>query len=137
MIMSYALHNYSPYEGFKVALVGTRGRIELDVIDNPYISGADGKLSVQRGVGGVKLRLFPLFQPRADVPYEQPVGGHGGGDSRLLRDVFLREKQPVDPLGTAAGPLDGAYSILVGIAARRSIETGAPVRVSDLVRIGD
>jgi predicted dehydrogenase len=135
MMLSYALHNYSPCEGFRLILNGTGGRIELDVMEHSYISGADGKLSVQKGVSGVEIRLQKLFEARRVVPFESPTGGHGGGDSRLLRDAFVRHKQPKDPLGTAAGPLDGACSILVGIAARRSIETGVPVRISELVRL--
>jgi predicted dehydrogenase len=136
MIMSYSLNNYAPYEGYKLALVGTKGRLELFVGEHAYISGADGKLSVQAGVKGVSIRLYPLFKKPVDVPIELAKGGHGGGDTRLLRDVFLKEKQPVDPLKTAAGPLDGAYSILVGIAARRSIELGRPVKIDELVSFG-
>jgi len=137
MMMSYALNNYAPYEGFKVALVGTQGRLELDVLEHAYVSGGEGRLSVQGGVKGTQIRLYPLFQEARNVAFEAPKGGHGGGDSRLLRDVFLKHQQPEDPLKTAAGPLDGACSILVGIAARRSIETGAPVRIPDLVRLPD
>ncbi|HOX07599.1 MAG TPA: Gfo/Idh/MocA family oxidoreductase [Planctomycetota bacterium] len=135
MMLSYSLHNYAPREGFRLILNGTGGRIELDVTEHSYISGADGKLSVQQGVKGVEIRMQKLFEEQRVVPFESPKGGHGGGDSRLLRDVFVKHKQPADPFNTAAGPLDGACSILVGIAARRSIETGAPVRISELVAL--
>ena len=37
-----------------------------------------------------------------------------------------------DPLGHAAGTRDGAMAILLGCAARNSIESGKPVNVKDL-----
>jgi hypothetical protein len=64
MMLRYALHNYSPCEGFRLILNGTGGRIELDVMEHSYISGADGKLSVQQGVSGVEIRLQKLFEAR-------------------------------------------------------------------------
>ena len=56
--------------------------------------------------------------------------GHGGGDARLLRDVLIGAQD--DPLGHAAGYVDGARSILTGIAANIAIKTGLPVNVRDL-----
>jgi hypothetical protein len=41
--------------------------------------------------------------------------------------------QADDPLGRAAGHVDGAMSILTGIAANRSMATGLPVTVANLV----
>ena len=38
------------------------------------------------------------------------------------------------PLCRAAGYKDGAMSILIGIAANKSIATGLPVNISDLVK---
>lgn len=65
------------------------------------------------------------------VPHGQ--SGHGGGD-RLLKDsVFGVTKS--DPLHQAASVRDGALSILVGIAARKSCETGQPIKIADLTSI--
>ncbi len=36
------------------------------------------------------------------------------------------------PLKTAAGPMDGAKSIMVGIAANKSFETGTLIKIDDL-----
>jgi predicted dehydrogenase len=132
MLLSYSLNNYAPFEGYRLGLVGTEGRIELNVHEHSYISGAGGKLSRNKGVDTVSLRHYPLFKPGRDVAYPQPQGSHGGGDVRLLADCFLPHKKK-DPLRTAAGGVDGAYSILIGIAARRSIEWGRAVRLDELV----
>ncbi|MBT3271837.1 MAG: gfo/Idh/MocA family oxidoreductase, partial [Spirochaetales bacterium] len=56
---------------------------------------------------------------------------HGGGDIRLLRDLFVGDQH--DPLKRAADHRAGAASILTGIAANRSFETRQVVTVKDLV----
>jgi hypothetical protein len=64
----------------------------------------------------------------------QSSGGHGGGDERLQNQIF-RNSNAADPLNHVAGSRDGAMSILVGIAARNSIESGKPVRIKDLTSL--
>ena len=39
-----------------------------------------------------------------------------------------------DPLGLAADNIDGAKSILVGIAGNESMRTGLPVKIDSLVK---
>jgi hypothetical protein len=64
----------------------------------------------------------------------QESGGHGGGDVRLQNQIF-RDPDMEDPLEHSAGSRDGAMSILIGIAARKSIESGRPVRIEDLTSL--
>jgi hypothetical protein len=61
------------------------------------------------------------------------TSGHGGGD-RILKDTIFKGISE-DPLNQAAGVRDGALSILVGIAARKSCETGQPIKIADLTSI--
>ncbi len=139
--MSYHLTAYSPWEGFRIGFNGTKGRLEVDIEENSYVSGAkdDFNLPELRDLEPLVERerpeivLRPLWGKPLVVPVAQEQGGHGGGDVRLLEDLFRRER-PADPLGRAAGHIDGAMSILTGIAANRSFATGLPVRVADLVR---
>ncbi len=63
---------------------------------------------------------------------ESGEGGHGGGDKRLLDDIFLPNPE-ADPLERAANHVGGCQSILTGIAANKSFQTGLPVRVSTLL----
>jgi hypothetical protein len=51
----------------------------------------------------------------------------------LLNDLFGRPEP--DPFNRAASHVDGAWSILTGIAANRSIRTGLPVDVDSLVKL--
>jgi hypothetical protein len=61
------------------------------------------------------------------------IGGHGGGDAILLKDVFRRHLRVADDaLGRPAGYLDGLRAVSVGIAANQSLVTGLPVTIADL-----
>ena len=66
---------------------------------------------------------------RAEI--EEATGGHGGGDPILLNDIFGVPEE--DPLHRAASHIDGAMSILTGIAANKSIASGVPVNIKNLV----
>lgn len=63
------------------------------------------------------------------VGYER--GGHGGGDKRLHDKIFVNPDSP-DRLKHTAGVRDGAMSVLIGVAARNSIESKRPVRIAEL-----
>ena len=69
----------------------------------------------------------------AEIP-EPAGGGHGGADPVMLEYIF-HPNPPHDPFNRAASHIDGAASILMGISANRSMETGGPVRVDDLLKL--
>ena len=79
-----------------------------------------------------KIEVFPMFGEPYEVPIVEAAGGHGGGDPILLNDLF-GVPEP-DPYNRAASHLDGAMSILTGIAANKSIATGMPVKIDSLVK---
>ena len=128
--MSYSLNAYSPYEGFRVCFTGTTGRIELDVTEAMYVNGG-GDSDKEGVVKSKKITVYPQFKPAYEVTFEEGVGGHGGGDRVLLNDMF--GVPDYDPFGRAASHIDGAMSILTGISANKSINTGMPVDVLDLI----
>jgi len=57
-------------------------------------------------------------------------GGHGGGDVRMQRRMFVDTND--NPHHVMAGTREGAMSILIGIAARKSIQLKRPVKISEL-----
>jgi hypothetical protein len=140
-IMSYSLNAHCPWEGYRVMFNGTRGRLELNVVENSYVSGSsdDINLAERRKQDEVIKTRVPQIQVQKqfgvmrEIPFEEAAGGHGGGDVRLLRHVFRGKDS--DPLGHAAGVEAGAYSILTGIAANRSLRTESPVFIDDLVKL--
>lgn len=116
-ILNYSLVCYAPWEGFRVALTGTAGRLELHDRMSP---------DPQQ-----RLMLMPLDGPAQQVPLQTLSGIHGGADPLMLRQLL-------DPGATAdshhrdASHLDGAASALVGIAGNESIRTGRMIDVEDL-----
>lgn len=139
-VMSYHLTAYSPWEGYRVGFNGTKGRLELEVVENAYISGDDldpNRVDVREREGfhnreSARITVHPHWEEPYEVPVdEEGEGGHGGGDDRLLRDIFVGAGE--DPLGRAADHVQGARSILTGIAANESLKTGMPVRIPDMI----
>ena len=49
-----------------------------------------------------------------------------------MKDKIFKDPSMPDPLKQAAGLRDGAMSALVGIAARKSIDSGKPVYIAEL-----
>lgn len=144
--LSYHLTAYSPWEGYRVMFNGTEGRVELNVEERSYVSGAKDDpnapgMQKATPVDGTRLMLRPLWEPPRVIDVEEGSGGHGGGDRRLLADLLGDPGGPAgattaepDPLGRAATHIDGAYAMLVGAAANRSFATEEPVRIGELVR---
>lgn len=129
--MSYSLNAFMPWEGYIVSLNGTKGRIEHTTIETSYIN-ADGSVPGQTIEKGTTITVIPHFGPSYDVPVWTSTGGHGGGDSRILEDLFS-ETPPADPYMRAADQRGGAYSILTGVAANHSMHTDRLIRIDDLV----
>lgn len=131
-MMSYSLNTYLPWEGFNVMINGSKGRIEFHAVERPYIN-AGGKKSQEGAVRTYDILVYPLLGEPYHVPIVKVEGGHGGGDPVMLKDLFHPGQQP-DPFCRAADHVDGIKSILTGIAANKSIASGLPVRVEELVR---
>ncbi len=140
VVLNYSLTTYSPYEGWKVALNGTKGRIEawLDIpyFTNQSIDQAEKHVSEMAQTGKEEAEFQPIIVHHlwkdfksVKVPVEK--SGHGGGDKRLQDKIFLHKNEE-DPYGRAAGLRDGVMSILIGIAARKSIESGDPIKIAEL-----
>lgn len=129
-IMTYSLNAYMPWEGFRVAFNGTKGRIQMSVVENTYVN-AGGDIADEGATKKKSITVFPLFDAPYNVPVEEKEGGHGGGDPVLLNDLFGVPED--DPFNRAASHVDGAMSILTGVAANKSIKTGLPVNIKELV----
>jgi predicted dehydrogenase len=134
VLLSYCLIAYSPWEGLHVAITGTKGRIELDVVENINILQTDEEAKMSASKGAFKsthIRAYPMFGQPYDVEIPTSTGGHGGADPILLEQLFS-PNPPFDPFRRAASHIDGAASILVGISANESMRTGKLVAVDDL-----
>lgn len=131
-IMTYSLTAFSPKEGFRVVFSGTKGRMEVEIIESIYVNGG-GEKEKEGAVEGSKITVYPMFKKPYEVEIPKAEGGHGGGDPALLNDVFGVPQY--DPYNRAASHIDGAMSIMTGIAANQSIKTGQMVTIKDLITI--
>jgi hypothetical protein len=129
--LSYSLNAFNAWEGYTVAFNGTKGRIEHSVVEPFCVNGA---VWGQGGPGrdDVVIRVVPLRGAGYELEPWSAAGDHGGGDRLMLEDIFL-PTPPADKYLRAADERAGAYSILVGIAANQSMETGVKVRIEELV----
>jgi len=130
--LSYSLNSFMPWEGYLVSLNGTRGRLEHKCQETVYVSG-DGSIPGALKPEGTTINLYPHFKPAYAVEIWEAIGGHGGGDSLMLEDIFDPSPEP-DKYMRAADQRSGAYSILTGAAANLSMATGKRVRIDDLVK---
>jgi len=138
-VVNYSLTTYSPYEGWKIAFNGTEGRIDA-WLDIPFMKSENIRQSdmheLEMSQGDEKLHTDPVILQKLWSDYEvknvdYSKGGHGGGDELLHKQIF-KTPGKTDPFDRPAGVRDGAMSILIGIAARKSIESGHPVRIAEL-----
>ncbi len=130
-ILTYSLNAYLPWEGFIVSFNGSKGRIEVEVREQSYINSGgtkedEGKLKEK------SVKVLPMFGESYEVEIIEGEGGHGGGDPILLQDLFGTPTE--DEFNRAASHIDGATSILTGIAGNISLKTGQAVKVDDLIR---
>jgi predicted dehydrogenase len=134
VILSYCLIAYSPWEGLRVAITGTKGRVELDVVENVTHLTRDEEVVNHASTGpfqATHLRVFPMFGTPYEVTIPEAEGDHGGADPVMLEQIFS-PAPPHDPFNRAASHIDGAASILVGISANESMRTRQLVNVADL-----
>jgi len=125
-MMSYSLNASAPYEGYRLAINGTEGRLESD-----SVHGSGMRLPFP-APPPQNIRYFPLFDGMQTIEVIFKGGGHGGGDPILKKEVFAGRDEN-DRTRRFAGAMDGAMSVLVGVAARISLKTGKPVRIKDLL----
>jgi predicted dehydrogenase len=144
--MTYHLTAYSPWEGYRVMINGSRGRLELEMVESDHVDPAaagavKGEHAALHGAeaaaerGWVSLSVRPFWAPprTIEVPgYTR--AGHGGADARMVATIFGDPTGP-DPLGRGATARDGALSLSTGLAANESFATGRPVRVADLLDV--
>lgn len=134
-LLSYCLIAYSPWEGLRVAITGTKGRIEMEVVESMNHLFGDGRADNANASKGAfkstSIRVFPMFGAGYEVHVPSAEGGHGGGDPVMLEQLFS-PAPPADPFKRAASHIDGAASILTGISANEALRTNTMIQVNDL-----
>jgi predicted dehydrogenase len=138
-LLSYCLVAYSPWEGLRIAITGDKGRIEMDIEESiTHLLGEGEAKDAAASKGPFKqarIRVFPMFGQPYDVDVPTGDGGHGGADPVMLEQIFAPNPPP-DPFRRAASHIDGAASVLVGIAANESMRSARLVQIDEMFELG-
>lgn len=140
--VTYSLTTYSPFEGFRFAFNGKEGRLETQEgipwrEENPedqaklHDKEMDNSSHTKKEVKFheiVTQRNFEDFK-RIELPYVR--SGHWGGDKLMFDEIFRGENLKSE-LMHSADVRDGSLAVLIGIAARKSIDSGLPIKIADL-----
>ncbi len=120
--LNYSLTADTDYDGYWITFNGTKGRLESRVLGYPRKEYAE-------------LVFTPVSiyndKPAEVIKVAFDRGGHWGGDPIMLDKLFKDPDTP-DPLGQQAGVRDGVMSILIGVAARKSIKEGRVINIASL-----
>lgn len=141
-VLTYNTYAYAPWEGYRCVFNGSKGRLEINVVEGNYAAGGEPIATqgltdseqkyIQGGVEQTKIVVYPLWAEPYVVDVTKGEGGHGGGDPVLLEDVLVGNKE--DTLKRAAYLRAGGNAVLVGVGANHSMRTGLPIKVQELVK---
>jgi predicted dehydrogenase len=141
VMVNYSLTTYSPYEGWQIAFNGMKGRMETWQ-DIPYLQKtatdqanrhAMEMSNADDAIPGEFYEIMAMDNFNKDyeiITVPKIRGGHGGGDVRMQKRMFVDTND--NPHHVMAGTREGAMSVLIGVAARKSIALNRPVKISEL-----
>jgi len=116
--LSYTLRAYCPFEGYRIAFQGLKGRMEVGMFEG-------------RNKDNQVINIYPAFGKPKRILVPRIRREHGGGDELMMKAI-MNPALP-DPLKQRATARQGALSILTGIAANESMKRGRPVRIASLI----
>ncbi|HCE55813.1 MAG TPA: 4,5-dihydroxyphthalate dehydrogenase [Lutibacter sp.] len=140
--VNYSLTTYSPFEGFRFAFNGKEGRLETEEgipwrETNPedqakiHEKEMDNTSHTKKEVNFHEIVTQRNFEEYKRIEFPYVRAGHWGGD-KLMFDEIFRGENSKPMLNHAANVRDGSLAVLIGIAACKSIDTGLPVKISEL-----
>lgn len=126
--LNYSLNGSMPYEGFRLGINGTEGRIEMK-----ELHGGDSRrfpFPIQNN-NLPTITYIPLFGGREVIDVINLGGGHGGGDP-LMRDELFIGRDPLNKVERMAELSDGIEAVLTGVALYKSVQSGTAVSIDSL-----
>lgn len=122
--LAYSINFSSPWEGYRLIISGTHGQIETQT----------GRLPGGITIPGTDTLIHrPIFGEAETLTIEQVLGGHEGADPLLRQDLFIAPSEESIRTGLVASSWEGAVAVAAGEAIWRSIETGEPIDIADLI----
>ena len=128
VLLNYSANFSTPYEGYRLAINGTHGRIEAE-----EWGGAGSTAFPCPRKDNHYVDYYPIFGSRERIAVKPAEGGHGGGDPGIQEDVFLG----VDPLrkyDILANSKDGLKAIAIGDAVYKSIKEKRIIELDEVMK---
>lgn len=127
--LNYTLCAYCPWEGLEIKFYGTKGELTHRHVENHGVFGGKNQMDV---VESISTTLHLAGQAPRNLEVWTGQGGHGGGDPVMLDHLF-DPNAAQDPYGRGSSHIDGAWSILTGIAANASIASGETIHMDSFL----
>jgi predicted dehydrogenase len=140
--VSYSLTTYSPYEGFRLAFNGKNGRMEtwegIPQMEQ-HLEDQSKLHEKEMDQSGVLSNTSQYHEIVTQLNFEKHEilklpflrGGHWGAD-KIMMDEMLKGVVEKPGLHHAASGRDGSMAVLIGIAARKSIDEGRAIQIAGL-----
>lgn len=122
-VLTYSLNATCAYEGWRMSINGSKGRLEACLYD----SGPESNRTSDT------IRVFDLNNNLTEYHITRAAGTHGGGDEKLRKLLF--EGEVSDPIYQKATSIDGAAALIIGAAANISIKEKRIVDISKLISL--
>lgn len=142
--VSYSLTTYSPFEGFRIAFNGKQGRMEtwegipwLESKKEDQEKLHEKEMDQSHTTKENKFHEITIernFEDYEQIEFPYVRSGHWGGD-KIMHDLLFRGIVPSKDILHEADSRDGAMAVLIGIAARKSIEENRAVRITELTHL--
>lgn len=148
--MAYSLTASAPFEGWRLVINGSKGRLEAfnpesivterDVFNlaerqsdtvRKKLNWEKTSLDSDGGLTALDIYVYPQFGGMQIFGATLDEGEHGGGDKRLRDQLFGQSAD--DPLGHLADARAGVMSVLIGAAANVSISNHRFVNIEELL----
>lgn len=128
--LNYTLCAYSPWEGVEVKFHGSKGELTHRHVE---VHGVFGGQRDMTNRDSMTTTVHVAGQAPQDIEVWAGEGDHGGADPVMLGYLFDSETVGPDKYKRGSTHVDGAWSILTGIAANQSMETGGVTNVDELL----
>jgi hypothetical protein len=121
--LNYSLNASMPYEGFRLGINGTEGRLECKELHAPL------RLPFPADDIEPVITYIPMFGGREQIDVISLDGSHGGSDP-LLRDELFIGEDLLAPVKRQASLHDGIEAVMLGAAVHQSATSGERISIT-------